>query len=373
MRTEKNEVITEKENSDYDVSSFGSLRYKQEYDRLVQKKQQQREKNFKLTLIFGIAIAFTVCVVCASVAFVACIITTAYHGKGNDGAVASTASSEALRLSIGEYDSVSENVVQISSSTGHQLSGVVITSDGYILTSSSSELKNGKLTVNGEHDAHFVGMDEDQGLAVLKIDSVKTSSVEFGRSEALVKNSDIYLAYRKNGEDMVFKGNIDFDGHGSFGINGIQFDNCMYGAAVFNSNGHVVGIVTGGHGSFADVMSSSDALPFIRRYVRDALSGSVSCNASSVDVLGISVVSVSDDESEKFGLPGGLLVIKCDGESTGAKAGLLTNDIIIGVDSSAVKDADTLDSLLKDHNGQTVSLLVYRNERYVNIGVNVDA
>ncbi len=373
LRTDKNEIITEKENSDHDVSSFGSLRYKQEYDKLVQKKQQQREKSFKLTLIFGIAIAFTVCVVCASVAFVACIITTAYQNDKNDGAVASTTSLEALRLAVGEYDIVSDNIVQISSSMGNQLSGLVITSDGYILTSANQELKNGNLTVNGEYDAHFVGMDEDKGLAVLKIDSVKTSSVEFGKSDALVKNADIYLAYRKNGEDVVFKGNIDFDSHGSFGINGIQFDNCMYGAAVFDANGHVVGIVTGGHGSFTDVMSSSDALPFIRKYVRNVLSNGISCDASSVEILGVSVVSVSDDESEKFGLPGGLLVVKCDGESTGENAGLMVNDIIIGVNSFAVENADTLDSLLKDHNGQTVSLLVYRNERYINIGVNVDA
>jgi S1-C subfamily serine protease len=147
----------------------------------------------------------------------------------------------------------------------------------------------------------------------------------------------------------------------------------MYGAAVFDANGHVVGIVTGGHGSFTDVMSSSDALPFIRKYVRNVLSNGISCDASSVEILGVSVVSVSDDESEKFGLPGGLLVVKCDGESTGENAGLMVNDIIIGVNSFAVENADTLDSLLKDHNGQTVSLLVYRNERYINIGVNVDA
>lgn len=378
MKTEKSEVITENEINNSDVSSFGGSYYKHEYDRLMQKKLRQREKNRKLTLILGIAMFFTASIVCVSIAFVACIISTAYVKKTpSDSGNGMLGASDSASCTMSPYENVKhgalDKIVQISSERGGQLSGVVITSDGYILTSASEELKNGTLTVNGKHNADFIGMDSNSGIAILKMNVTDTKAAELGKSESLPCNSDVYVVYSKNGENITVKGTVYHGAHGSFGINGVSFENHMYGGAVFDINGRVVGIITGGRGNFANVMSSSSALPLVSQYVRGVWSKDISYGSARVDTLGISVMSVSDAESEKFGLPGGLLIIKCDENALGYKAGLQLNDIIIGVESFAVENADELTELLEHHSGETVSLLVYRNEKYINIGVDIDA
>ena len=50
----------------------------------------------------------------------------------------------------------------------------------------------------------------------------------------------------------------------------------------------------------------------------------------------------------------------------------MPNDIIIGAESFAVNSVEKLDDIVSRYNGKTVSLLVYRNERYININLDVD-
>jgi len=136
-------------------------------------------------------------------------------------------------------------------------SGVIVTTDGYVLTNSHVVSAADSIAValgdDRRVDARLIGTDPDTDLAVLKIDLPNLPVMTFGRSETL-KVGDVVLAIGNpfNVGQTVTMGIVSALGRSNLGINTfenfIQTDAAINegnsGGALVDSNGHLVGINT---------------------------------------------------------------------------------------------------------------------------------
>ncbi len=375
MRTENSQNTKEENKTSTSVSSYGGYQYKREYEELIQSKTAEESVPVKITVVVALAVLFTVSVVAIAVLLIVNVLLTA--PKISVGATETENSSQAFGSDL-HPNAITDRMGEVGrrsrakiKASGAELAGFFITSDGYIVTASSPLLESGNITVNvldKNMTAKLVGMDETSGVAVLKIDMQSLSAIDFGYNVNVRQGDSVYVVNDRG----VIPGNISASGDKDFNIRGVAFDDSMLGSAVLDLNGMVVGIVTNGEGKDVRALLSSTVIPAIRRFVKDEFHMDISSECRYTDHLGITVVSVSDDESERFGLPGGIMVVKIAPSSKGEKIGLLTTDIIIGVDGVTISDVDSFESALSEQSGKSVTLLIYRNEKNVNINLDVD-
>lgn len=378
MKTENTQLQSENEiKKDSAVSSYGGLQYKREYEQYMQTRSQQSASSLKATIIMAIAMLFTVSVVCTSAVMVAHVVT---NGMGDTDILTKDGNTVTVSTISNVNDEVLSGfggaVVSVDVGVGDALTGMMITSDGYVLTSASPQLyaESIKVRYNGSlSNADVIGINENVGIAVLKTNVENSDTVKFGYGDAMRSGEGVYISYRgKTGESIVACGYVSQSTTDKFEISNISFKNQMYGAAVLNSYGVVIGIVTGGNDAVTEAVYASHALLFVKQHVNNMYSSNFARNCKAIKSLGMSVISVSDNESEIFGLPGGVMVVKCPPLSLAGKSGILCNDIIIGLDSVAVENAEGLEKLLNSKKGETVSLLVYRDERYITVGCQIE-
>lgn len=139
-----------------------------------------------------------------------------------------------------------ENPTQLTSFVG---SGVVYSSDGYILTTSSvvRGMKDFKVTLSNDksYRAKLIGTDFQTNLAVLKIESQGLRITKFGNSDRIREGSWVTVVGNSYGLPTAV----------SFGIvNGIRNDKTIQmsanvspgnsGGPVLNTRGEVIGLVS---------------------------------------------------------------------------------------------------------------------------------
>lgn len=375
MRTENSQNLKEESKASASVSSYGGYQYKKEYEELIQSKTAEESLPVKITVVVVLAVLFTVSVVAIAVLLIVNTLLTApkisvgaTETENSAVSLGNTVHSGTLADQIGEVGRRSKAKIKAS---GSEFTGFFITSDGYIATVSSPLLESGDITVNvidKNIKAKLVGMDETSGVAVLKVDMQSLPAIDFGYDAGIRDGDSVYVVNERG----VASGNISSNGEKGFNVRGVTFDNSMLGAAVLNLNGMVVGIVTNGDAKEINALSSSAVMPAIRQFVKDEFRVDFSSDCQYTDHLGLTVIPVSDDECQRFGLPDGIMIVKVSPSSKGERIGLLPTDIIIGIDSVTVSDVASFESVLSEQSGRSVTLLVYRNEKYVNINLDVD-
>lgn len=278
-----------------------------------------------------------------------------------------------------------------SSTASAEGSGVIISSDGYILTnnhvvsstsgSSSSSVfyeigEATKLTVtlyndNTEYEAKIIGTDEQTDLAVIKIDKTDLPAATLGDSDSLqVGEWCMAIGNPLGMQSSVTTGSISAlnreitDEYGTFTL--IQTDTAINsgnsGGALVNSKGEVIGINnrkasgTGIEGlGFAIPINSTksiyqDLIEFkkvIRPYI-----GITGRNITEADLR----VRPNDN------LEIGIYVKSIEDFSPAERAGLRVGDIIIKADDTTVKDMDELNAVKNKHKvGDSMTLTIKRN------------
>lgn len=379
MKTENSQKLKEESKSPTSVSSYGGYQYKREYEELIQSKTADDNVPARITAVVAIAVLFTVSVVAVAVLLIINILLTApkisVNATETGKNVTFTGHSEPSN------DDMSEQIIKAGKSSrakiraaGSELTGFFITSDGYIVTASSPLLESGDIFVNiSENDvrAELVGMNESDGVAILKVDEHSLFAVDFGNEDNISSGDRVFVV--NGGEKSgVSIGSISLCADGSFNIHGVTFDDSVFGAAVLNSNGVVVGVVTKHDGKVMNAISSSSVIPVIRQFVKDEITVDFSSKCKYIGQLGVTAVPVTDDESKRFGLPGGIMVVKIPPSSVGEKIGLMPNDIIIGIEGIAFGSVNEFEDFLEQYSGRSATLLVYRNERYIDVNFDVD-
>jgi serine protease Do len=235
-------------------------------------------------------------------------------------------------------------------------SGVIVTSDGTILT--NNHVIDGAtdievdLSDRREFKAKLVGTDAKTDIAVLKIDATNLPAVTFGDSSKL-QVGDVVLAIGDPfgvGETATM-GIVSAKSRGGLGIEEyedfIQTDASINpgnsGGAMIDLHGDLVGIntaiETGGNQGNVGI---GFAIPINMAH---SVMDQISSHGKVVrGYLGVYIQDVSAPIAKQFGLnqDNGVLVGDVSADTPGARAGLKNGDIILQLNGEPVDDANTL-------------------------------
>ena len=279
-----------------------------------------------------------------------------------------------------------------TSSSAVSGSGFVVTTDGYIVTNyhviEAAYQRNYKVSVmfyDGKtYDATIVGVEEENDVAVLKIDATGLTPVEVGDSESIQVGEEVYAIGNPLGE-LAFTmttGHVSAldrkitTNESPSAINMFQFDAAVNsgnsGGPLYNAEGKVIGIVTAKYSS-TGVEGLSFAIP-----INDAIdiandlitNGYVTGKA----YLGANIDSRYDSVyANYYNMPEGAYVFSVESGSCAEKCGLAAGDIITKLGGNEVKDFNDLDSAIRSFKaGESAEITVYRKGGYKTLHVVFD-
>ena len=282
-----------------------------------------------------------------------------------------------LRLDTGEtltytqiYDKNLPSMVSIQAEDAKSYStgtGVVLTSDGYIITNAHVVAGADKVQVvcsdNRVLDAALVGFDANEDLAVLKVEATDLTPAEFGDSFALRCGDPVAaigdpLGYRSTITDGIVSAldrDVDVDGVSMVLIQtsaAINMGNS--GGALINQYGQVVGITTV---KIVTDDGSAEALGFAipsRRvkYVADTL---IAGKQVRRGIFGFTVLT-------RTAQGGGLTLDSVDKTSDAYAKGLRAGDVLTAADGQSLNAVEDLVRLKQSMGaGDTVSLTYVRS------------
>ena len=230
-------------------------------------------------------------------------------------------------------------------------SGVIITSDGYILTNNhvvegADDVKVSIGESNKRFTASVVGTDTLADIAVLKIDpDERLTPVTLGDSDQL-QVGDVVLAIGNpfGVGQSVSRGIVSALSRGNLGIEAIedfiQTDAAINpgnsGGALIDNAGRVVGINTAilsRSGGFAGV---GFAVPI--NLVRAAAEQIVNTGRVTRGFLGVAPQRLTPELAIQFGTDRGALVSEVTPGSAAEKAGLQTGDVITKINDTEIRD-----------------------------------
>lgn len=278
-------------------------------------------------------------------------------------------------------------------------SGIIISSDGYILTnnhvvsnstSSStnsfyqvSEANSIKVYLYGDtdtgYDAEIIGMDSETDLAVIKIDKDNLVAAELGNSNEL-KIGEWSMAI---GNPLGLTSSISLGAISAVNREVTDGDGVKYtlvqtdaainagnsGGALVNSKGQVVGI------NFMKISSVgvegiSFAIPITPAI--EIFNQLIQYNKVKRPYLGITGATVTENISKKYNLAIGAYVQEVDTFAKATSSGIKAGDVITSIDGNEIKNMSELTDYIKSKSiGDTVTLKINRNGEELEINVEL--
>ena len=255
-------------------------------------------------------------------------------------------------------------------------SGVITTSDGYILT--SSHVVEGSYSIRismadgREFDGRVVGLDPKSDLGVVKINAKYLPAVDFGAPDP-VKVGQFTLAIGDpfGVGQTVTMGIVSAIERGGLGIedveNFIQTDAAINpgnsGGALINVKGNLIGINTAIVPRSSGAQGIGFAVPVTM--ARNIMNQIIATGKLVRGWLGVAVQPVTRDIATVFNLPGearGALIADVEPGSPAAKAGLRKGDILLSVDDTNLVDAPQfIVKLSQMKPGNTLRLKLFRD------------
>lgn len=260
-------------------------------------------------------------------------------------------------------------------------SGVIISSDGYIVTNNHVVKNMDEINIKTYDDrklvAKVIGVDKSTDLALLKVDATDLTPIEIGNSDAL-KVGEWVLAVGNpyNLDFTVTSGIVSAKGRNKLNLiqddkhpieEFIQTDAAVNpgnsGGALVDVNGKLVGINTAIYSPNGSFTGYSFAIPvnLMQRVMKELrTNGSLERVAS----LGLEVHEIDKDlaKEKKLASSKGLLIKTIQEGSIADYAGLVPDDIILQVDGKDVNTFDELIAIRDDGRvGQTLQFMIVRD------------
>ena len=260
-------------------------------------------------------------------------------------------------------------------------SGVFLTDDGYIVTNFHVIKNSNSVTVTTtdgkEYPAEVIGYDEEEDLAVIKIEGTGFSPAVIGDSAA-ARVGDTAIAIGNplgtlggtvtTGIVSALDRQIEVEGQM---MNLLQTNAAVSpgnsGGGLFNAKGELIGIVNA-KSDGEDVEGLGFAIPSntVKEVTADIMENKTTSRVSTGPILGVTVVSVNNDETAKqYNVSRyGIYIVAVSQGYGSEKAGLEVGDYIISVDGTAVFEADDISEVLNKHNvGDFVEVQVIRDNQ----------
>ncbi|MEK9711939.1 MAG: DegQ family serine endoprotease [Thalassolituus sp.] len=263
-------------------------------------------------------------------------------------------------------------------------SGFIVSKDGYILTNNHVVQDADEIIVRlndrRELEAILIGADESSDLAVLKVDAENLPTVELGDSDKLDVGEWVVAIGSPFGFDYsVTAGIVSAKGRSLPNENYVPFIQTDVainpgnsGGPLFNLNGEVVGINSQIYTRSGGFMGVSFAIPI--NVAMDVAEQLKSKGKVSRGWLGVVIQEVNKDLAESFGLDraAGALVVQVLEGSPAEAAGLVTGDIITGVNGKEVYLSSDLPHLIGGLSaGDKAKMSVVRSGKRKNISVEI--
>lgn len=264
-------------------------------------------------------------------------------------------------------------------------SGVIVSSDGYILTNNHVVDGADKIVVktsnDDEFDAEIVGRDPKSDIALLKVDASGLPPAKLADAEDVNVGQWVIAVGGPFGlEKTVTAGIVSATGRNAVGIadyeNFIQTDAAINpgnsGGPLVNLRGEVVGINT----AIATRSGSNAGVGFsipinMARGIMDSLKESGRVDRG---YLGAIIQNLSRDLAESFNYQGehGVLVSDVTSDGPAAEAGLKPGDIVEKLNGEVMRNASQLrNTIAAMKPGDRAKLSIYRDGKRSTIDVKI--
>jgi len=272
-------------------------------------------------------------------------------------------------------------------------SGVIISSDGYIVTNChvvKSATEDG-ITVTTwdkkEYPAKLIGSDSLSDLAVIKIDAKDLTVAHFGNADSLKIGTIVIAVGNPMGlNHTVTQGIISALGREQLGMrtssysieNYIQTDAAINpgnsGGGLFDLNGSLIGINTMIATSTGSFVGYGFAIPI--DLVKVTVQDIIKTGKVNRGYIGAQVTNIDDKFAQHFGLDKveGVLVQGVNDGSPAEKAGVKAEDIILQVNDRTVRTVAELRGAISRHRaGDEVTLTIWRDKKKITKKVKLEA
>ena len=275
---------------------------------------------------------------------------------------------------------------QVESGAG---SGVIISSDGYILT--CAHVVDGASTItvtidDKDYTATLVGEDTTSDVAVIKIDATGLTPATVGDRDSLKVGQSVMAVGNPLGElggtvtgGMISALNRSVTIQGTSSTNTmslIQMDASVSpgnsGGGLFNMNGELIGIVNA-KSSSSDAEGLGFAIP-INDAIEVAQQLLENGYVTGRPYLGITYLGVEDAQTAaQLGVNAyGVYVVEVVKGGPAERAGLQSGDRIVSIDGTEIASKDDLGTLMQKHAaGDTLNITIARNGQMQTVSVTL--
>lgn len=289
-------------------------------------------------------------------------------------------------------ESTRANIFGQQSASAVAGTGFIITSDGYIMTNyhviESAQKSEHKIQVlfkdKSSFEAKIVGFDEDNDVAVLKIDASDLRPVSIGNSDDIAVGDSVFAIGNPLGEldfsmtsgrVSALDRSITIERNGT-AINMFQFDAAINsgnsGGPVYNESGEVIGIATAKVGSsgvegLGFAIPINDAADIANELITKGYVSGKAYMGVNIDNRYTSVYA------QYYSMPEGAYVYNVESGGCAEKSGLAAGDIITKVGSEAIGGYSDLNAAIKSFKaGESTEIVVYRGGEYVKLSITFD-
>ncbi|MGN1236556.1 MAG: Do family serine endopeptidase [Bacteroidaceae bacterium] len=264
-------------------------------------------------------------------------------------------------------------------------SGVIISSDGYIVTNNhvvaDAEEIEVKLNDKREFKARIIGCDKTSDLALIKVETEGLRAIPIGDSDKL-RIGEWVLAVGNpfNLTSTVTAGIVSAKSR-SLNANDVEsfiqtdaaINSGNSGGALVNAKGELVGINAMLYSQTGSFSGYGFAIPTtIMNKVVDDLKKYGTVQRALLGISGNDLTKYIDSEKEKgkseddldFGITEGVIVLEVPVDGAAAEAGIKEKDVVVAIDGKTVKSMAEMKEILATHRpGDKISVTIVRNKQ----------
>ncbi len=255
-------------------------------------------------------------------------------------------------------------------------SGVIISSDGYIVTNNHVIKNADEITVtlpgdDKEYKAKVVGKDALTDLAVIKIDKKGLKAIKIADSSKIKPGDVVFAIGNPFGiGETITQGIISATNRNNVGINTyenfIQTDAAINpgnsGGALVDSRGALIGINSaiitrsGGNNGIGFAIPSNMMKEVVKKLIEK---GKIERG-----YLGVLIEDLKGDLKEVYKHKYGAVIVDVTKDSAADKAGLKRGDLIIAVNGEKIEDANELKTIIGSFPPNKKITITYERNRH---------